>query len=197
MKKFFPALKYINVPNMITTLGLILVMLACYFIGEENLKSVFICLFFASCMDLLDGFFANKLNQKTVFGLHLDTLTDFFSCCILPIFVFLVFVGNSPLNIVASSFYCVCGVWRLANYNISTGEKHNYFTGLPVPAAMSFVMLSLWLVINSVVPVWTSLIVLFVTGVLMISSIKLVKYALWQKVLGIGAVVFIIIVIIS
>ena len=196
MKKYFPPLQYINVPNIITTAGLIFIFLAYFSISVENLKWVYIYLFIAASLDLLDGFFANKLNQRTLFGKHLDTLTDFFSCCILPVLTVFAFVGSSPLILVFCVFYCICGLWRLANYNISQAGQ-DYFTGLPVPAAMAFVMLANWCVVMYSLPAWVCMAVCLVTALFMISGIKLAKYALWQKVLGVAAVAFMILVILS
>ncbi|MCL2109771.1 MAG: CDP-alcohol phosphatidyltransferase family protein [Oscillospiraceae bacterium] len=197
MKKFFPALRYINVPNIITTIGLVFVISACFYVAEKDLRAVLISLFFAVSMDLLDGFFANKLNQKTRFGQQLDSLTDFFSCCVLPVLILLAFLGNSLLVIAASIFYCTCGMWRLAFYNISPAKKHDYFIGLPVPGGMMFAMMGVWSVVMYGLPEWVCIAAYFAVGLLMISGIRLPKYALWQKVLILLGLASMVVVILS
>jgi len=185
MKKIFPVLQYINVPNTLTTIGMGFGVVACYFIMARNLQMVFICVFLATFMDLLDGFFAGKLNQRTEFGQQADSLVDFFICCIVPMLVVYAFIGGGPLLIVSMIFYCMCGLWRLAHYNLATAKK--YFTGLPVPGGLLFAAMSIWAVVRFSLPYWVCAIFFFLTGLLMISNIKLEKYGLWQKILwGLG-----------
>ena len=182
MKKFFPVLQYLNLPNLITTLGLIFGIAACFYLSEGSLKGILICLFFSSLMDLLDGFIAGKFNQQTGFGKYADTLVDFFICCIIPILTIYFFVGNSLLIISSLTFYCVCGLWRLAHFGVTT-KKDNYFTGLPVPGAMLLVMITVWAVLHYGFPIWLCVVIFYLIALLMISSIKLLKYGFWQKAL--------------
>ena len=193
MKKFFPVLQYINVPNSITTLGMIFGIVACYYLIEGNLQAALVCLFFSSLMDLFDGFFAYKLKQQTQFGQYVDSLVDFFICCIIPVWLVYSFIGSYIALISALAFYCICGLWRLAYYNVS--ETDNYFIGLPVPGAMLTVCISVWSVVHYGLPNWIIGVVLFITGLLMVSFIRLHKYGLWQKVLCVVGLFFLAIVV--
>jgi CDP-diacylglycerol--serine O-phosphatidyltransferase len=195
MKKYFPVLEFLNIPNLITTLGLAFGITACYFITQRDLKWVMVCMFFASSMDLLDGFFANKLNQETHFGQYLDSLVDFFICCLLPMFLVYTFIGADPLIFIGLIFYCACGLWRLAYFDVLLAEKRTYFTGMPVPGGMGFVMMAAWLTIRFGMPYWVCMIVFIAAGFLMIGCLKLEKYGIWQKVMGVGGLIFIILVI--
>jgi CDP-diacylglycerol--serine O-phosphatidyltransferase len=197
--KLFPALQHLNIPNAITTFGLILGIFACYFLTQRDLKTAIIFLFLASLMDGIDGFVAAKLNQQTVFGQYVDTLVDFFTCGIVPIWlVFDLLVGDAffdnALIVCALIFYCTCALWRLAYYNIIEADK--FFTGLPVPGSMMMVTLSVWCVVRFELPVFISAITFFVIGLLMISGITLKKYGLWQKVMSVMGFVFLVMVII-
>jgi CDP-diacylglycerol--serine O-phosphatidyltransferase len=211
MKKIFPVLQHANIPNVITTLGLCFGVAACFFLYDNNLRGVLLCMFFASLMDLIDGFAAIKFNQQTNFGIYADTLVDFFICNIMPVLIAFVFVGNDILLMCGLGFYCVCGMWRLANYIIIATEvievtetseepgmeKRNYYTGLPVPSAMLLVALAIWGVVQYSLPVWLCILAFFLTGLLMISSIKFRKYGFVQKSLWGLCLAFFAVIIVS
>lgn len=189
----FPALKHLNIPNAMTTLGMVFGIFVAYFLTQRDLRMAIIFLFFASVMDLADGFVAEKLKQQTEFGQYLDTLVDFFTCCVVPIWMVHDLLGNSPLIIGALIVYCMCGLWRLAYYNIVEADK--FFTGLPVPGSMMIVTISIWCVYIYGFPLWVAAVTLFVVGLLMISGISLKKYGLWQKAFGVAGLVFLAVVV--
>ncbi|MCL2017004.1 MAG: CDP-alcohol phosphatidyltransferase family protein [Defluviitaleaceae bacterium] len=195
MKKFFPVLQFLNVPNGITTLGLIFGIVACYFLVQHNLQFALIFVLLSLLMDLFDGFFAYKLHQQTEFGQYVDSLVDFFICCIIPIWVIYIFVGSHPILVIALVFYCICGLWRLAYYNIVCSKE--YFVGLPVPGAMLVTTMVLWLVVSYNIPSWVLYIALFLTGFLMISAVQLKKYGFWQKTLWLFGCLFLVLIIIT
>jgi CDP-diacylglycerol--serine O-phosphatidyltransferase len=190
MIKYFPALKYVNIPNLLTTLGLCFGIAAFYFVSENNFKLVLICLFFSSFMDLIDGFSAVKLNKQTPFGIYADTLVDFFICCIMPVVITYTFLGNGLLLMCGIGFYCVCGLWRLANYIVLTAENQTHFSGLPVPGAMLIVTMTIWSAARYDIPAWSCAAVFCLTGLLMLSSVRLKKYGLWQISLGVICLAF-------
>jgi CDP-diacylglycerol--serine O-phosphatidyltransferase len=190
MKKIFPVLQYANIPNLFTTLGLCFGIAACYYLSDSNLKGVLICLFFASLMDLVDGFFAVKLNRQTPFGIYADTLVDFFICCIMPVLMAYTFMGNGVLLMCSVGFYCICGLWRLANYNVMATENQAYFTGLPVPSGMLLTSMTIWGAVQFDIPIWLCAIVFVINGLFMVSSIKLKKYGIWQKTLWVVCLMF-------
>jgi CDP-diacylglycerol--serine O-phosphatidyltransferase len=196
MKRFFPVLQYVNIPNLLTTLGLCVGIAAFHFLRRHDLMGVFICLFTASFIDVIDGFIASKLNQQTRFGTYADSLVDFFICCVMPAAAAYVIIGQSVWLLCGVGFYCVCGLWRLANYNIVAAEKTSHFTGLPVPGAMLLVSMAMWGVVRYGAPAWVSVTAFFAVGLLMVSAFKLAKYGIAQKAmwliwLGFTALIFI------
>lgn len=188
MKKFFPVLQYINVPNSITTMGMLFGIAACYFLVNGNLQGTLLCLSFSLVADFCDGFFAVKLKQETQFGVYVDSLVDFFICIIIPIWLVYIFVGSYPILVIVLAFYCICGLWRLAYYNLKESDDH--FIGLPVPGAMLFVSMSIWSVVYYGLSSWLIYGALFLTGLLMVSFIRLQKYGMWQKCLWVVGLVF-------
>ena len=195
LEKYFPALKHANIPNAITTLGLVFGIFACYHLTQRDLRMAIIFLFCASVMDLVDGYFASKFNQLSEFGRYLDTLVDFFTCCIVPIWMVYDILGNSLLIVIPLIFYCICGLWRLAYYNIIEADKS--FTGLPVPGSMTLVTIAIWVVDRYYFPLFVASITFLIVGLLMISNIQLKKYGLWQKAFGVVGLVFLVVVIMS
>jgi CDP-diacylglycerol--serine O-phosphatidyltransferase len=184
MKKHIPVLQYANVPNVITTLGLFSGIAACYFLLQGNLRATIICLMASTLIDFVDGYVALKLDQQTSFGQYLDALVDFFVCCAIPAFMLNTLAANTVLMLVASSFYCACGLWRLAYYiSVTAEDKHPYFTGLPVPGAMLLVVAPIWAATYHGLPAWVCFVGFFIAGALMVSSIRLKKYGVCQKLL--------------
>jgi len=194
LEKLFPALKYLNIPNAVTSAGLIFGVLAAYHLTRQDLRMSIIFLFFASVMDFADGLVASKLNQQTKFGGYLDTMVDFFTCCIMPIFMVFYLLDYNPLIIVALIFYSMCGLWRLAYYNVIEADN---FTGLPVPGSMMLITISVWCVFTYGIPVWVAAVAFFIVGLLMLSKFQLAKYGLWQKVFAGLGLVFLLVVIFS
>jgi CDP-diacylglycerol--serine O-phosphatidyltransferase len=198
--RFFPALKHLNIPNAITTLGLVFGIFSCYFLAwQKDFRMALVFLFLAGVMDFVDGFVATKLNQQTEFGQYVDTLVDFFTCGIIPIlmvFDFLLIEGslfNNVIIVCALIFYCMCALWRLAYYNIIEADK--FFTGLPVPGSMMLVTMAIWSVETLNLPIYISVATFFIVGTLMISGIQLKKYGAWQKIMGAMAVAFVVLVV--
>ena len=189
--KMFPALRHLNIPNAITTLGLLFGIAGCFLIMRGELRIAIIVLFFCGVTDGIDGYIAAKLNQQTEFGQYVDTLVDFFVCGIIPIvMVFSLLVqphstANNIIIIAGLGFYCTCALWRLAYYNIVEADK--YFVGLPVPGSMMLLTMAIWSVATEAVglPVWVAAVAFVVLGTLMISGIKLKKYGWWQKCMGV------------
>ena len=200
MKSFFPVLQHVNPPNLITTLGLVFGVAASYYLVGGSLRLTLVCLFFAMFMDVLDGFLAGKLNCKSRFGQSMDSMVDFFICCVMPVWMVLTFVGNSALLVGGLVFYCACGLWRLAHFNVMASENPGnlaYFTGLPVPGAMMLASASIWLVVYHALPIWLLAAALFLAGVLMVSRFKLKKYGMAQKALWVAGAAFLAIVVAS
>ena len=191
--KLFPILVHLNVPNAITTMGLVFGIFTCYFLTQRDLRMAIICLFFAGVMDLIDGFVAARLGQESAFGRHVDTLVDFFTCVIIPVWMVFDLLGDGVYIVAPLIFYCICGLWRLANYNITEASKS--FRGLPVPGSMFLIVMAIWCVEMYNVHVSLASAAFICVGLLMVSGIKLPKYGLWQKIMGFGGLGFLILVI--
>jgi CDP-diacylglycerol--glycerol-3-phosphate 3-phosphatidyltransferase len=67
--------KIINIPNVLSFFRIILSLLL-YFIWDKS-YIIFSVLLVIGVTDVLDGYFARKFNQKTIFGAWLDSIADF------------------------------------------------------------------------------------------------------------------------
>ncbi len=119
--------------------------------GNEPFRDLFISailIFLAMLFDALDGSAARWARQTTDFGAQLDSLCDALSFGVAPAFLMLQFNHTVKENFwsleyhprllwVIAMLYVVCALLRLARFNVETDEEdtHEYFSGLPSPAA--------------------------------------------------------------
>ncbi len=105
-------------------------------------------IFIAMLFDMLDGSAARWAGQVSDFGAQLDSLCDGISFGVAPAFLMLQFIQfeagvdealayTRRLLWVIAVLFVVCALLRLARFNVETDEEdtHDYFSGLPSPAA--------------------------------------------------------------
>lgn len=116
-----------------------------------HLLTAAVYIYLAMVFDALDGRVARWANQTSEFGAQLDSLCDAVSFGCAPAFLMLQFAEYSSgfharvqWNLfhprvlwVIGALYVVCALLRLARFNVETDEddSHNFFSGLPSPAA--------------------------------------------------------------
>lgn len=153
-----------NIPNFFTLLNLVFGCIAIVFIlqtGEsiivmENTGATQVYLpekiwwgalfiFGAAIIDFLDGFLARLLNAHSEMGKQLDSLSDVVSFGVAPGLILYQLLRLSyaqsenglevPMLMLLPAFVFTCAVaWRLAKFNLSENQSHN-FKGVPSPAA--------------------------------------------------------------
>ncbi|WP_238368212.1 CDP-diacylglycerol--serine O-phosphatidyltransferase [Mesobacterium pallidum] len=106
----------------------------------------------AAVLDGLDGRMARLLGSDSKFGSELDSLADFLNFGVAPglIVYFWVLQDLPSAAWLAVLVYAVCGVMRLARFNVSDKAKDSkadaaYFVGVPAPAGALLVMLPMYL----------------------------------------------------
>ena len=123
-------------PNACTAANLFFGMCSILSTYEGNFfyGSVFILL--ALIADGLDGRVARALNVASEFGKEMDSLCDLGSFGIAPAFLAYAFCLHNfgEVGQAAAIIFALCGMWRLARFNVSTGEVHGFFMGLAIPA---------------------------------------------------------------
>jgi len=116
--------------------------------GERRfLWSTFVLLPAALACDVLDGYVA-RLNRgrQSLLGADLDSLADIISFGVAPAILGFTLGLRSGLDMLVLTYFVVCGVSRLARFNVTaqaladadTG-KVKYFEGTPIPTSIVLV----------------------------------------------------------
>lgn len=124
------------IPNLCTSANLLFGMCSILstFHGDYFFGAVFILI--ALVADGLDGRIARALNVVSELGKEMDSLCDLGSFGIAPAFLAYSFCMQSSgvYGWIAAILFALCGMWRLARFNVNTGVVHGYFMGLAIPA---------------------------------------------------------------
>ena len=124
------------VPNGLTSLNLVFGMCSILSTFNNNLTMGAICILLALVADGLDGRAARALGVSSEMGKEMDSLCDLVSFGAAPaILVYqLQLHVFGALGWIAAIFFALCGMWRLARFNVNTTVVHGYFMGLAIPA---------------------------------------------------------------
>lgn len=163
-----------QIPNIVTSLNLILGITSLWFTMEGNYKEAAVAILFAMVLDGMDGKLARRLKVSSDFGKELDSLADLVSFGVAPALLtyasILYMLGYWGLLI--SIVFALCGAIRLARFNVLNIKT--YFIGVPItiagPVLTIFVLLSNRLTL-AFYPVVT-----LVLAYLMVSHFKIPKY---------------------
>ena len=137
-------------PNILTLGGVCLGISSIKFSidGNYSLSVVFILL--AAILDALDGRIARLIKGTSEFGKELDSLTDFVSFGIAPVFILYFWELNKygKFGWAITLIYSVCCVLRLARFNLTKIDsqqlwKSNFFEGVPSPAGGILILMPL------------------------------------------------------
>ena len=132
------------IPNMCTSSNLVFGMCSILSTYSENLVwgSIFILL--ALVADGLDGRTARFFGVASEMGKEMDSLCDLGSFGIAPAFLAWAFVlhNHGFLGVVVAIFFAICGMWRLARFNVNASVVHGYFMGLAIPAGGNIVAMT-------------------------------------------------------
>jgi len=100
---------------------------------------------YAGLFDMFDGRVARLTRTQSDFGVQMDSLADAISFGAAPAVLLnrWALADTGLLGIVVSFVFCVCGVIRLARFNVlsARGEQSStYFMGLPIPMAAAMMV---------------------------------------------------------
>jgi CDP-diacylglycerol--serine O-phosphatidyltransferase len=96
----------------------------------------------ALLFDFLDGRVARWRHKASLFGRELDSLADVISFGVAPAAIAYAAGLDTALDQAALVYFVLCGVSRLARYNITAealagaGGKVRYFEGTPIPTSV-------------------------------------------------------------
>ncbi len=137
-------------PNILTLAGVCLGISSIKFSIDGNYSLSVILILFAAILDALDGRIARLIKGTSEFGKELDSLTDFVSFGIAPVFILYFWELNNygKLGWAITLIYSVCCVLRLARFNLTKIDltedwKNNFFEGIPSPAGGMLILMPL------------------------------------------------------
>ena len=137
-------------PNILTLAGVCLGISSIKFSIDGNFSLAVTLILLAAILDALDGRIARLIKGTTEFGKELDSLTDFVSFGIAPVFIlyFWELQNYGKLGWAITLIYSVCCVLRLARFNLTKIDetevwKYNFFEGIPSPAGGLLILMPL------------------------------------------------------
>ena len=137
-------------PNILTIAGVCLGISSIKFAIDGNFSLAVTLILIAAILDALDGRIARLIKGTSEFGKELDSLTDFVSFGIAPVFILYFWELNNygKLGCAITLIYSVCCVLRLARFNLTKIEeteqwKNNFFEGVPSPAGGLLILMPL------------------------------------------------------
>ena len=194
-------------PNILTLAGVCLGISSIKFSIDGNFSLAVTLILLASILDALDGRIARLIKGTSEFGKELDSLTDFVSFGIAPVFIlyFWELQNYGKLGWAISLIYSVCCVLRLARFNLTKIDeteswKNNFFEGIPSPAGGLLILmpliyeltdLDLGLEIKKITPFFTVVIAILLVSKIPTLSLKKISISPKATVfllLGIGIV---------
>ncbi len=167
------------IPNLFTTGNLFCGFLAIIstFKGRPFYGAVSILI--AVVFDQLDGKIARLAGSSSRFGIEYDSLADLISFGVAPALLIYYWALESfgRLGWLAAFLFLACGALRLARFNVQTATADpKYYIGLPIPAAATFIALTVLLYHRLGENLTTEhiaiLIMMYVLSFLMVSNIR-------------------------
>jgi CDP-diacylglycerol---serine O-phosphatidyltransferase len=125
--------------------GVVAIFEAMKFLNTRDEKHVYLAALLiplALVFDVLDGRIARWRHTASALGRELDSLADVISFGVAPAAIAFAVGLNSRLDQVILIYFAVCGLSRLARYNVTaeslstSSGKVEYFEGTPIPTSL-------------------------------------------------------------
>ena len=159
------------IPNMITSGSVFCGVASLIMTYHQHFVPAAVLICFAVFFDVMDGRVARSLGGSSVFGEELDSLADAISFGVAPAFlIYAAYIGmeGGVWGAVASSFFALCGVLRLARFNVMHVPS-GPFQGLPIPAGG--LTLAAFVIAKVPLTPLAAIAIMFFIGALMVSSV--------------------------
>jgi CDP-diacylglycerol---serine O-phosphatidyltransferase len=131
--------------------GTIAIFLCLDYVAADNrrfLWMAFVLLPLALVFDVLDGYVARLDRRQSRLGADLDSLSDIISFGVAPAVLGFTLGLRGGWDMLCLTYFVVCGVSRLARFNVTSEElsdattgKVKYFEGTPIPTSILIVLL--------------------------------------------------------
>ena len=129
-------------PNLFTSANLFCGFFAIIAAIQGRFETAAIAILIACVFDGLDGKIARLTHSTSHFGTEYDSLSDLVTFGVAPGILAFQWALEpfGRLGWLACFMFVICGALRLARFNVQKNTvEANYFKGLPIPAAASFI----------------------------------------------------------
>ena len=167
--------------------------------SKGNLAVAVFCIMFSGFCDMFDGIVArtkkNRTQDQKNFGIQIDSLTDVIAFGVTPAVVFYFHGVNSTLGVVILVTYVLCGLIRLAFFNVletkrqanpNEGACLKAFRGMPI--TFSAIISPIVFFIGWAFPVEISIWLYYIAPILMafmfVFDVKIPKLDLGKLLFG-------------
>jgi len=158
-----------QLPTFLTMINAILGFFAIILIFKEQYNLASLLVISAFIFDILDGMLARKFQVTSDFGAELDSLADTVSFVIVPaLLIYFVFFETQRYGFVAAIIAVICGISRLAKFNVTRNSKS--FIGMPTPMFAMIIVAMVFLDLH--IKEQFALIFFFIMSYLMVSPLK-------------------------
>lgn len=136
---------YYNYSVLVTYLGVALSVIGMSLVCNGRYEYAILCLALAGACDTFDGKIARSMKNRTkemeIFGVQIDSLCDLVCFGVTPAVIAYHMGLNTVWGIAVEIVFVLCGVIRLAFFNVQEELKHTnpesgggkkYFRGLPI-----------------------------------------------------------------
>ena len=167
--------------------------------SKGNLGAAVFCILFSGFCDMFDGIVARTKKDRTQdqknFGIQIDSLVDVIAFGVTPAVVFYFSGVNSVLGIAILVFYVMCGVIRLAFFNVLETKRQanpeesaclKAFRGMPITfsAVISPVICFIGWALPYDVSIWLYHIAPLLMGFFFIYDIQIPKLDVGKMLFG-------------
>ncbi len=186
-------LGFYNYTVILTYIGMLSGFMGVVYTFEGNSLAAVICLMFAGFCDMFDGTIAStrkRTDQEKNFGIQIDSLSDLICFGVLPACLVYKLNGNSTLVLGIAAMYVLCGLIRLAYFNVdeqerqkNNSESRKIYYGMPVTLAALFVPLVYGIINACSLESYTGLAVtIFIMAFLFLLPFRLKKPKFFGKI---------------
>ncbi len=131
---------------ILTYLSLVSAVLGLVLSSKGQFTAAVCCLLFSGVCDAFDGIVArskkNRTEDEKAFGIQIDSLCDAVSFGVFPAFLCYFMGMDGWAGIAILTFYCLCGVIRLAFFNVMESKRqkeeggcNKTYRGLPITSS--------------------------------------------------------------
>lgn len=159
------------VPNFFTSSNLAFGVLGITFSTQGLYSYAAICVLLSLLADACDGRSARALGVSGPLGRELDSLADVVAFGVSPAYMMFMyaFQGIGWLGYIPLIVFSVLGAFRLARFNIMTGEIKGFFQGLAIPTAGC--LCATYVLSGIMLPTYFLFVTMLIVAYLMVSTV--------------------------